>query len=467
MRCGGAAREGAVFAAELDEAWGGAADEPGLGSVCEGAFPGAGCVQGISALALGGEGGLGCGVVFRACILSCSLGWLGLVAARAGDAYPPVRGALAGELKIEALAELGLKWNLALAADGVMLRAERAGVVVEVAARPEAGGAWSWRVERGEVDLAEVWPLVRGLAGEAAAGWSASGRITLSGEGRWDAAAGPTGEVGVELREGWAGSDEAGVEVRGIELDTKTTDLLAGALPAGQVLRVAKVVVAGTEVRDARVVFGVTEAGVVEVAQVEAGVLGGRVKLKPFNVVLAAPKIVAAADVDALQLGEVAALMPWLLNAAQGRLRGRVELAWDEAKGLRLRDGGLDIVKSDDAVFRLAPSPGLLTGSMEDKFRFFPGSRWWRWIGINNPAYEPLKAIEQGREGLRLETFRVTFWPDGAGRGRPATIHIVGKPTSGKLVEEVAMDVNFYGPLTEAMGFGLNQEFTGFNFVIQ
>ncbi|MBC8010611.1 MAG: YdbH domain-containing protein, partial [Burkholderiales bacterium] len=294
-----------------------------------------------------------------------------------------------------------------------------------------------------------------------------SGRINVSGAGRWDAEAGPTGEVAMELREGWASSDEAGVEASGIEADLRTMDLLGGTLPAGQALRVAKVAVAGTEVRDTRVAFGLDAAQVAAVGSVEAIFLGGRVKLKPFSVALADPKVVAAADVDALQLGEVATLMPWLLNAAQGKLRGRVELAWDEAKGLRVRDGGLDIVKSDDAVFRLAPSPGLLTGSMEDRFRFFPNVKWARWIGLNNPAYAPLKAIEQGREGLRIETFRVNFWPDGLGTGRPATIHIVGKPTSGKLVEEVKMDVNFYGPLTEAMGFGLNQEFTGFNFVIQ
>ena len=419
----------------------------------------------ISALAPGGAGGDGCGVVFRAFLVSCSLACGGF-AAGVPAADSVVRGTMAGELKIDALAGLGLKWSVGLEGGGVVLRAERPGVALDVVARSEGNGAWSWRVARGEVDLAEVWPLARGLAGEAATGWSASGRLRLSGAGRWDATAGPTGEVAVELREGWAKSDEEEMELSGIELDAKTADLVGGVLPAGQVLRVAKVVVAGTEVRDTRVTFGVDAARVAEVATVEANFLGGRVKLKPFRVPLADPKVVVAADVDALQLGEVAALMPWLLNEAQGMLRGRVELAWDEAKGLRVRDGGLDIVKADDAAFRLAPSPGLLTGDMEDKLRFFPDSRWWRWIGFNNPAYAPLKAIEQGREGLRLETFRVTFWPDGVGRGRPATIHIVGKPTNGDLVKvkEVVMDVNFRGPLTEVMGFGLNQEFTGFKF---
>jgi hypothetical protein len=405
-------------------------------------------------------------VVFRAFIVSCSLACGGLAAGAPATDFA-VRGTMAGELKIDVLAELGLKWDVALEADGLVLRATRPGVALEVVAKPEGGGAWSWRVARGEVDLGEVWPMARRMAGEVAAGWSASGRLRLGGAGRWDATTGPTGEVAVELREGWAKSDEEEMELSGIELDAKTTDLAGGVLPAGQTLRVAKVAVAGTEVRDTRVLFGVDAARVAEVAAVEAMFLGGRVKLKPFRMPLAEPRVVVAADVDALQLGEVAALMPWFLNEAQGKLRGRVELAWDEAKGLRVRDGGLDIVKADGATFRLTPSPGLLTGSMEDKFRLFPQSRWWRWVGFSNPSYAPLKAIEQGKEGLRLETFRVTFWPDGAGQGRPATIHIVGKPTSGELVEEVVMDVNFHGPLTEAMAFGLNQEITDVNFQIQ
>jgi hypothetical protein len=63
----------------------------------------------------------------------------------------------------------------------------------------------------------------------------------------------------------------------------------------------------------------------------------------------------------------------------------------------------------------------------------------------------------------------VTFWPDGAGRGRTATIHLKGYPTDRRLVEEVVIDVNFHGPLAEAMGFGLSQQknLTNFGFTIR
>ncbi len=381
----------------------------------------------------------------------------------------PLRGEIQGELKLDALADLGLKWELQAVTEGVLLRASRPGLKLEVAGRPGPDGGWAWELRPGTADLAELWPLLRPLAGEEAAGWSASGRIEFAGEGAWSAAAGPTGELRVSLREGWARSDELELELNGIELDLKGNDLAKGALAAGQELRVAKVSKAGVEVRDVRVRFGLSAAQVVEVSGGEASLFGGWVRLKPFAVPLAVPAVNAAAEVEALQLGEVANLLPWLVQQAKGRLRGRVELSWDTVKGLRVRDGGLAIVKSDDAAFRLAPSPGLLTGTMPDMlFSLAPSSvGWMHRIGLSNPAYAPMKDIEMGRDGLRIETFQVTFWPDGPSQGRTATIHIVGRPDSGKLVKEVVMDVNFNGPWSEFLTFGLNQDFDRLSFRLE
>ena len=386
---------------------------------------------------------------------------LAIAAAAGGAAAPagglPLRGEIRGGLKIDALADLGLTWDVQATAEGVVLRAVRPGVELEVAAQPREGSVWAWKIVRGSVDLAELWPLLRGLVGAAAQGWSASGKIGLSGEGSVSPEAGPAGEVRVTLREGWARSDALELEAGGIELDAVTHDLSAWTLATEQSLRVARVSKAGAEVRDIRLTFGLGAGRVLEVAAGEAFFLGGRIRLRPFRLPLAEPAVNAAADVEALQLGEVARLIPWLLEGAQGRLRGRVELAWDADKGLRVRDGGLDIVKSDDAAFRLAPSPGLLTGSMPPRFALLPWG-WARWVTMNNPAYAPLKDIELGREGLQIETFGVTFWPDGPGGDRTATIHIVGRPTSHDLVKAVSMDLNFHGPWSEFLAFGLNNK---------
>jgi len=373
----------------------------------------------------------------------------------------PLRGELGGEVKLAVLAEAGLTWRASLTGEGVMLVARAEGVELDVLATPVSAAldVWQWQMRRGEIDLGMWWPQLRNLAGEAAAGWSASGRMTLAGEGAWSAADGPTGEVRVALREGWARSDALDLEVSGLELDVVTKELTTAMLAPGQVLRVAKVVKAGAEVRDITVEFGLTAAQVLGVRKAEAFFMGGRVKLRPFELALDDLKFAAAAEVEGMQLGEVAKLMPWAVETAEGSLRGRIELAWDVQRGLRVRDGGLDIVRLDGAEFRLAKTPGLLTGDMPSKFGFFP--KTWpllRKVGITNPAYAPLREIEMGREGLRIETLKVSFWPDGVGVGRTATIHVVGKPTSGKLVEEVVLDLNFHGPWSDFLSFGLNQE---------
>lgn len=371
----------------------------------------------------------------------------------------PWRGGVAGEVRVEALAELGLKWELAIQGAGLVLQGTAPGLSVAVAVEPAANGAWAWRIERGEGDLAELWPRVRPLVGEAAAGWSASGRLSFSGAGTWSAETGPVGELRVALREGWARSDALDMEVSGIELDGVTQDFTGQTLAAGQQLRIAKVVKAGAEAREIRVQFGLAKNLVLAVAQAEAKLLGGAIKLRPFQVALLKPQLNAAADVSGVQLAELARLMPWAVAAAEGKLRGRIELGWDEQKGLRVRDGGLDIVRSDAAEFRLAPSPGLLTGNMPEVFRWLPkAGAWAKGIGFRNPAYAPLRDIELGREGLKIEALQVTFWPDGPKGRRTATIHIVGRPTSEKLVKELVIDLNFHGPWSEFMAFGLNQE---------
>ncbi len=382
----------------------------------------------------------------------------------------PVSGELSGRLQLEVLAGWDVPWRLEIRPHGLVAKVERDGLAAEVALRPLAGGRYGWELTRGEVDLGEFWPVLRSIIGEAASGWSASGRVVLAGAGEIDPEKGPVGEVTVTLRDGWARSDELDVELGGIELEVATTDFAGPSLPAGQTLRVRRLTMADMEATDFRLSFGLGADQVVRVAGGEVSLLGGRVNFRPVEVPLETLAVTAAAEVEGLQLSAVAELMPWLFQSAKGQLRGRVEIAWDEVKGLRLRDGGLRVVRDgEDATLRLAPSPGMLTGDMKDMLvSLFPNQKGWlRRIGLNNPAYAPLKDIEMGRAGLRVEEFNVTFRPDGAAGGRSANLHIVALPTSEKLVEKLVIDINFHGALAEAMAFGINQEFTGFDFRMQ
>jgi hypothetical protein len=420
--------------------------------------------QRVSALALGASDGDGCGVTRFLRDLRLGLAALAILSA-AGSARPAevggihVYGNVSGGVKIDAFPDLGLEWRAEAGTEGLVLSTKRAGVDIAVELQAMDGGAWKWSIRRAQLDLAELWPLLREKLGPSAAGWSASGRVELAGEGTLSADTGPVGELRLALREGWARSDELDVELSGLELDAAAHDLAGGNLGTGQTLRVAKIAAAGAEVTALRVVFGLDPAHVLTVAAVEANVLGGSVKLLPFSLSLDKPVLEAAADLSALRLEEAARLMPWLIQSAQGVLRGRVELSWNEQSGLRVKDGGLTIVKSDDAAFRLAPSPGLLTAGLPKRYPLLG-----KWITMNNPAWEPLREIELGKAGLRIETFQVSFRPDGAGQGRTASIHIVGKPTSGKLVKEVKLDINFHGPWSEFLAFGLSHDLSGFSF---
>jgi hypothetical protein len=389
--------------------------------------------------------------------LGLSLAWP-LLASPPGGAVPPVAGQLAGEVKLAGWEDLGLAWSLELGAGEWRLRGQRPGVELLCALRPAGAEGWTWRVERGRIDLGELWPELRAKLGSAAEGWSVSGRVELGGSGVWSSASGPGGELWLRLRDGWARSDALEAELGGVELDLATSEAGAGLLPPGQVLRIARISVGGARVEALRLEFALGRERGLELAAGEAGFLGGRIRLRPLRLPWDAKGVEAAAEVEALRLEEAARLLPWLFEQAQGSLRGRVELSWDLVKGLRVRDGGLEIVQSEDAVLRLAAAPGLLTGSMERKLRFSQKPPW-RWIALKNPAYQPLKDIEMGRTGLRIEGFQVTFWPDGVGRGRTAQIGILGRPSEGEWVKQVRMEVNFHGPWSDFLAFGLNEEF--------
>lgn len=387
----------------------------------------------------------------------------------------PAEGEVAGKVRIDAaalgrelgqkwpadaLAGLDLRWAVKLGAAGLIVEASRPGVVIEVGARPEAGGAWSWELRRGEIDLNEAWGLARRLLGELAGDWSAMGRIELRGAGRWSPEEGLNGSAGVRLRDGWATSVASKIEASGVEFDLTCPDLATGELAPGQTLRVARVTAAGAEAENFEVVFGLGADRVLAVAGGGVEMLGGRARVRPFRgpVEKLAEAGAAGLEVDGVQVAQAANLLPWLFKSAQGSLSGRVAVAWKDGE-FSLREGGLDVVKSDAAEFRFAPGVVRMTDGMPDKFRFFPGVPGLGWIGVNNLAYEPLKNIENGREGLRIEEFTVKFWPDGPQTGRPLMIRIVGRPTEEALVKRVTLDVNFHGPLSEVIGFAMNREY--------
>lgn len=372
-----------------------------------------------------------------------------------------MEGGAGGELQIEALPALGLHWRVELGAPGAGLRlaADAAGVTLRVEALPSAAGDWRWRIAEGAVDLAGLWPVLKPALGKGAGDWVVEGKAVLSGEGGWTPAGGPVGAVKLELRDARASSAELAVELTGIEADIQTDQPGTGVLPPGQSLRVARITAGGVTAERFEMKFGITAAKVLELASAELDVLGGKARIKPMAIPLNATGAVAGAEIEGLSLSQLAKLMPNAVSGASGKLSGQVQVLWDVKTGVRINDGGLAIVRSDDAVLSLAPAPGFLTGNMPTRFVILPA--WLgplaRWTAPENPAYAPLQAIEMGRVGLRIETLEVKFYPETAGGDRTATVRLTAQPVGSALVEKITIEVNLAGALARVLELGMDE----------
>ena len=205
--------------------------------------------------------------------------------------------------------------------------------------------------------------------------------------------------------------------------------------------------------------FGITAGRVLELAFAELDVLGGKARIKPMDIPFNATEAVAGAEIEGLALAELAKLMPNAVSGARGKLSGQVQVVWDVKTGVRINDGGLAIVRSDDAVLSLAPAPGFLTGNMPVRFAFLPA--WLgplaRWTAPENPAYAPLQAIEMGRVGLRIETLEVKFNPETAGGDRTAKVRLVAQPVGSALVDKITIEVNLAGALARVLELGMDE----------
>ncbi len=358
-----------------------------------------------------------------------------------------VLGDVSGGVKIGALPDLGLEWRVAAGADGLVLSARRAGVDLGVELRPAGAGAWKWTIRRANLDLAELWPLLRPKLGAEASGWSASGRIELAGEGTWASETGPVGELRMALREGWARSDELEAEISGAELDLHTTDLAAAALSGGQSLRVAKVALGNLRVTDIEARFGLSANRTLDVQRIAAKALGGSFQLNPISIPLLAPSLDAVAEVHGVSVSELARLAPQAITEGTGTLSGRVGLAWSVAEGLEIRTGTLTVQKAARTSLRLAPQPGFLTGNLPF------------WLNVLSPKLvKDLRRIEQGTVPIAVDFLEVVFNPDGADGRRTAQIKVEGRPEARSSVRSVKLEVNMEGDLTRVLMLGLNDQ---------
>lgn len=377
--------------------------------------------------------------------------------------WPPVAGELSGGLQWRALAGAPpVTWRVQLAQpgpDGVgraLGDVRASGLDVQAEGTTDGG----WRLTVGEMDLA-TWsrPLL------AAAGVGAPGDLVLlgtlrfEGEGTW-VGTGVEGRLRVTLANGRASSANQGWEADGLELVAQIALASDGSLAIeSMTMRAATLQAAGMAGRDLQVELVGRIPGEIEVRRAEVAILGGTVRVRPFRLDPERPEIRATADLAAIALDEVAALLPTALAGARGRLEGRVEVAWSEAAGFRPQGGALRVAADAPASLRLASTPGFLTQHLPERIRLLPD--WLRlpptWLAPVNPAYGTLEKIERGEQDLTVEQLRVELYPDGPDGPRSATVEVAARPASGSAVERVSFTVNVAGPLQQVLEIGLDE----------
>jgi hypothetical protein len=377
---------------------------------------------------------------------------------------PPLQGDLSGQIKVHALTEAPpLTWRVQVrpATDGALLLVETIeapGFTLRAeAAQPADGSPGTWRVVAGELDLA-VWRSAIVATGVTLpADFTVTGTVQLSGSGSLEKLL-PSGTITANLSGGRAGSVEQGWDMAGLTL-TATLALSADGitLEAARV-HADTVTAAGVVARHVVIEAVGRPGGHIEVQRAELEVLGGRVSLAPFVVDPAALTVATTAEVTAVAMSELAALLPETLAAAKGRLSGRLELRWNAQEGFVPGKGSLSILPDEPASLRLTAAPGFLTQHMPERLQLLPEKlgALARWFAPKNPAYDSLRNIELGNDTLAVESLKVELYPDGPDGARSAVVDVSARPPAGSIVEQVSFTINVAGPLKQVIELGLD-----------
>ena len=322
-----------------------------------------------------------------------------------------------------------------------------------------ATGDGSWRIEEGRVDVGPWMSAASSLLGKELAGLTAEGTLTISGEGLIRDGK-PSGVVKIAWADGAVRHAGQGWALEGIAVNAEAE---VGALPEGAVPVTLAVKTISTSRFGARnlaveAVLNGTKDAAVKKAQIE--IAGGTVETDPFTVPLSPPSLKVHLRMKRVGLQDVVALVPTMLADARGRISGELVAGWNEADGLQVGIGTLDLDEIEPTSLRLSPKPGFLTAKVPAHFVFFPKLHevFPSWFAPENPAYATLTDIEMGRIPLKVDTLKVRLSPDGDEHGRSASVAVVAHPEQEQsVVKEVVFTINVAGPLSQVLKLGMSE----------
>lgn len=384
----------------------------------------------------------------------------------------PLLAAFSGVFKGEltAAADRPLTWRLSLAdheADGETIRkgelsltGSDLAVILALTYEPTARRL-SWQMREGRVDLATWLPALRTLPELASLleGVSASGVLLITGEGAWAADA-ATGELRAEIKDGVVRNEAEGWALEGVALSVggNAAELVAGNVPINLTVRTISTARFGA--RALRVNGLMRDFDRIELATTRVEIAGGEVIAEPFAVVLSKPKVSATLVMSKVGLQDLVVFMPETLSEAQGRINGRLHVAWDAEAGVQIGAGGLTLDRSEPTTLRLVSAPGFLTEKVPARLTFLPIGWGWasRLFSSPNEAHKALTEIERGRVKLLVEAMEVRLTPDGDERGRSASVFVQARPEDTRsAIGQVTFTINVAGPLAAVLRLGMEQ----------
>lgn len=346
----------------------------------------------------------------------------------------------------------GLLFDAAATAPGLEVRLEFTLPVGDVAG--------TWRLAPTKIDAASWWRLTAEQAAVKAlpSDFTFAGQLALEGSGEWRGAE-ATGTLQATLVAGSAGSENQHWSAAGLRVHAELGISSSRVVVRTARIRVETLQVAGIPARQLHLEAAGAEGGRFVIQRAEVFALGGRIALTPFNLDPAAPAVKSVADFSGVALGELAALVPQALKAAQGQIAGRVSLDWSLRSGLGPGDALIDISSASPATVSLAASPGLLTGNSPPRIALLPASfgPLRQWFSFDNPAHRLLRRIELGETPLAVESLSVQFYPDGVGGARSLNVKFSARPSGrADVVDKVTFNVNVSGPLDQVLRLGLD-----------
>lgn len=377
---------------------------------------------------------------------------------------PPIAGELSGEVTPLILPGApAIKWTLALGAGASA--SERVGALMleapglrgkgEVRLLAPTEGAW--RLAEAEVDLAQWFHVVAAKYFPSLVSATLTGSLTLTGEGTIREGK-LAGRVALELRDGALSDPLAGWSVQGLALTGVLGRLPTLASDGPFKLTFREATVAGVAARDAAVEFSIDAADNVQVARATAAMFDGGVEMTPFSFPLAKPAVNGDLHFTGIEIAQLKNLLPPVLDAATGRVSGRMSVSYSVAEGIVPGSGRLQIDPGGAASLRLAPQPGFFTSKVPQRLALLPAS-WGplaKLFSPVNPAYETLRAIEMGEVELEVNALDVGLRPEGDPAGRTARVVLTARPKAkDAAVESVRFEINVKGPLADVIRMGL------------